>query len=91
VYKRQQLRDGPPRTRIGLRVDGRSIARDGATVTGGVITSGTYSPTLDAPIAQALVAREHAAPGTVLSVDLRGKPTPATVTALPLVPHRYAK
>ena len=31
----------------------------------------------------------HAAPGTKVQLVVRGKPLPATVTAMPFVPHRY--
>ena len=91
----RELADGPARRRVGLRVNGRRPVREGQAVlspTGealGVVTSGAYGASVDAPIAMALLAREHAAPGTELAVDVRGNPQPVTVTALPFVPQRY--
>jgi len=41
------------------------------------------------PIAMAYVAREHAATGTALEVEVRGNRLAATVTPTPFVPHRY--
>ena len=37
----------------------------------------------------AYVDRAHAASGTALEVDVRGKRLLATVTPMPFVPHRY--
>ena len=88
------LANGPPRKWIGLTLEGRQAAREGAQVfTGdehvGVLTSGGFSPSLERPIAAAYVTAAHAAPGTRLEIDVRGKRLPAVVTALPFVPHRY--
>jgi aminomethyltransferase len=89
------LAGGPTRRLVGLLLEGRAPAREGATIEapgGGVIgavTSGGFGPTLGAPVAMGYVAAAHAAPGTAVRLRVRGKPLPATVTALPFVPHRY--
>ena len=57
----------------------------------GVITSGGFGPTLNAPIAMGYVRRDHSDDGTKLSLMVRGKPLPATVVPLPFVPHTYAR
>lgn len=76
------------RTRIGLELTGRRAAREGATIlrdqqTVGKVTSGTFSPTLEKPIAMGYVQPELAAPGTELEVDIRGRRHPARVVELP--------
>ncbi|MEO8811711.1 MAG: glycine cleavage system aminomethyltransferase GcvT [Caulobacteraceae bacterium] len=93
----RELADGPARVRVGLRVlegaparEGAAIADDAGTVVG-VVTSGGFSPSLRAPIAMGFVAPSSAAPGTALSVIVRGKPQAAVVVALPFVPHRYRR
>lgn len=90
------LADGTPAVRVGLTLSGRQAAREGAEVFAGdqhvgTVTSGGFAPTLGQPIAMADVAAAHAAPGTQLSIDVRGKRLPATVTSMPFVPHRYAR
>jgi aminomethyltransferase len=80
--------------RVGLELVGKRIAREGATlsVAGqavGHVTSGTFAPTLQKAIAMAYVAPAHAAVGTALTVDVRGKPEPARVVPLPF--YRRAK
>ncbi|QGG96211.1 glycine cleavage system aminomethyltransferase GcvT [Actinomarinicola tropica] len=91
---RQQLADGPPRRRIGLRAVGRQPIRDGATlhVDGaevGVVTSGGFGPTVDGPVAMGYVAADVTADELVALV--RGKELAARVVDLPFVPARYRR
>ena len=90
----RELADGAQRKWVGLTLDGRQAAREGAEVLAGdqkvgVLTSGGFSPSLEAPIAAAYVATAQSAPGTALEIEVRGKRLAATVTPLPFVPHRY--
>jgi len=97
VAIRDQLDNGAPRLRVGIRPDGRAPARAGTTIAAtdgteaGVITSGGFGPSLNAPIAMGYVRRDLAADGTKLSLLVRGKELPATVAALPFVPHHYVR
>jgi aminomethyltransferase len=94
---RDQLDNGAPRLRVGLRPEGRAPARAGAEIVGpgataaGLVTSGGFSPTLNAPIAMGYVRRDLAADGTALDLMVRGKPLAARVVPMPFVPHRYAR
>ncbi len=90
----REINEGTARKWVGLRLEGRLPAREGAEVFSGadrigIVTSGGFSPTLEAPIAMAYVASEHAAPGSALEVEVRGKRLAATVVPTPFVPHRY--
>lgn len=80
--------------RIGLELAGRRAAREHYAVVAsgrpvGEVTSGTFSPTLQKPIAMAYVPPEFAEPGTELSVDIRGSAEAARVVPLPFYkrPH----
>ena len=85
-----KLKDAP-RTmqRIGLQFGGRRAAREGAGIVDsdgrsvGRVTSGTFSPTLQLPIAMAYVAPELATVGTSIEVDIRGTSTEAQIVPLP--------
>ena len=57
----------------------------------GVVTSGTFSPMLKAPIAMGYVAPHLAAEGTEVCIDVRGKLLPAKVSKMPFFPTRYFK
>lgn len=89
-----ELAGGAARKRVGLTLEGRQAAREGAPVYAknqhvGVLTSGGFSPSLNHPIAMAYVTAAHSAPGSALEIEVRGKRLPARVVAMPFVPHRY--
>ncbi|MBX9607721.1 MAG: glycine cleavage system aminomethyltransferase GcvT [Gammaproteobacteria bacterium] len=90
-----ELVDGPLRRRVGLRVQGRVPVRAGAELCDadgqacGVVTSGGFGPSLDAPIAMGYVRTALATPGTRLTVAIRNTEHVVEVQALPFVPHRY--
>ena len=84
----RQREEGTERRLVGLKLAGRSAPRaeypilhQGETV--GVVTSGSYSPTLDTSIAMGYVLVRHATPGQWLDVDIRGRITPIEVVDLP--------
>jgi aminomethyltransferase len=54
----------------------------------GEVTSGTFSPTLQKPIAMAYVSPAAAKIGNVLAVDIRGIALPAQVVPLPFYDRR---
>ncbi|WP_419841227.1 glycine cleavage system aminomethyltransferase GcvT [Candidatus Poriferisodalis sp.] len=90
-----QLARGPSRRRVGIVADGRRPIRDGAVLADaqgsevGIVTSGSYGPTVDAPIAMGYVAVEHGTVGTELFARGRKGPEPCRVVPLPFVEHRY--
>ena len=84
----QAAESGPTKRLVGLKLQGRAIARHGYPVlhngeTVGVVTSGTWSPTLEEPIALAYVPTNLAKVGSELSVEIRGKAQPAVVVKRP--------
>lgn len=93
----RQLAEGPARRRVGIRIDGKAVARAGTTITDrwgksvGTVTSGGFGPSVEGPIAMGYVDADHAAANTVVNVVVRNKPISARVVKLPFVPHRYAK
>ena len=91
-----RILDRPPtRRRIGLRPEGRVVARadtavldaDGTEV--GRVTSGGFSPTLNGPVAMAYLPVALAKPDTPVGLDVRGKIRPGRVAGLPFVAHNY--
>jgi aminomethyltransferase len=80
--------DHPQELLVALEFDSRRAARAHdkvffQTLETGTVTSGSVSPSLGKAVALAFVKAEHAAVGTVLDVEIRGKMFPATVTELP--------
>jgi len=90
-----ELADGPIRKRVGLSVEGRQPVREGAFVVDedgdevGKVTSGGFSPMLEAPIAMGYVPAASAEPGAGVRLVQRGKIFEAKVVQMPFVPHRY--
>lgn len=83
-----QQQNGLTRRLVGLRMEGRNIARHDYPVLHndqpvGIITSGTLSPTLGYPIALAYVPIELANVGQSLAVEIRGRSQPAQVVKRP--------
>jgi aminomethyltransferase len=82
------------RRRVGLELHAKRIAREGATIAAegkpiGLVTSGTFSPTFNKPIAMAYVEPKYEVVGTSVQVEIRGTAEPAVVVSLPF--YRRAK
>lgn len=85
---RKQKAGGVPRTLAALRFEGRQPARaDTPVFVGdkrvGIVTSGTFGPTVGIAIALALIDTPHAAVGTKLQAEVRGNRIDATVADKP--------
>jgi aminomethyltransferase len=85
--------EGPRRRLVGLRVAAGGVPRPGLPILDhgpqvGIVTSGTFSPTLKDNIAMGYVPVECSAIGTHLQVELRGNVLAGEVVKLPFVPHR---
>ena len=88
------LKKGADKKRVGFTVDGRMPVREGAAIFAGdtqvgVMTSGGFAPTVNAPIAMGYVAMQHSVLNTVLEAEVRGKRVSVTVASMPFVPHNY--
>jgi len=83
----RQKADGVPRRLVGFEMSDRGIARHGypaqTAAGGGVVTSGTHSPTLGHPIGLALLPSQAAAVGEEFSVDIRGRQARARIVETP--------
>ena len=94
-----ELETGPKRLRVGLKPQGRAPVRAGAAIFAaetdaapiGRVTSGGFSPSLDAPISIGYLTAAVAKPGACIFLELRGQKAPAEVVALPFVSHHYRR
>ena len=83
-----QKQAGVARKLVGFEMTDRGIARHGYRVVQGdkpvgVVTSGTQTPYLKKAIGMAYVPVELAAPGTEITIDVRGRPSAARVVPMP--------
>lgn len=93
LFEEQTL--GVKRRRIGLDISGRAPVREGSELLNergepcGIVTSGGFGPTVEQPVAMALVDAKYAAPGTQLLAQVRKRQLPVSSRTLPFTPHRY--
>lgn len=83
-----KAQEAPQYARIGLQLTGRRPAREHYPIQLdnqpiGEVTSGTFSPTLQVPIAMARVASPAPPLGSVVGIDARGSQIEANVVKLP--------
>jgi aminomethyltransferase len=80
------------RVRVGLELAGKRVPREHYSILHGTaalsehvgeVTSGTFSPTFDKPIAMGYIRPDLAKAGIELFVDIRGQAEPARVVKLP--------
>jgi aminomethyltransferase len=93
----KEIASGTKRKRVGIKPEGRAPAREGTVVTDaggrqiGIITSGGFGPTANAPVAIGYVETTFATAGTAVQLIVRDKPMPARIASLPFVPHNYKR
>jgi aminomethyltransferase len=77
--------EGPTRKLVPFVMEEKAVPRQGMPIEGGgKVTSGTHSPMLDRGIGMGYVPSAQAAPGTELTIDVRGKPRRASVVKKPI-------
>jgi aminomethyltransferase len=94
-----ELAAGTPRRRVGLRAEGRAPVREGvalfadgaATQPVGIVTSGGFGPSVNAPVAMGYVPSAAAADGTRLFAEVRGQRLPVRVAAMPFITPTYQR
>ena len=82
----RQKKAGVPKQLVGFHAVDKSVPRHGMEIRAGgrkigIVTSGTWSPSLDKPIGMGYVPPAHAK-GTI-EIDVRGKPKQATIVPMP--------
>ena len=92
-----QIKDGTKQIRVGVKPEGRLIARektkiyDEANKLIGEITSGTFGPSVNGPVAIGYVQKEHSKKDTKVFLEVRGKKHPAKISGLPFYKKSYVK
>jgi len=91
-----QLKDAPARLRVGLRPEGKAPVREGVEIFAegrkiGVVTSGTFGPSVDAPVAMGYVEAGFSKPGTKVEAMVRGTARACEIVPLPFMKPNYKR
>ncbi|MDE1158477.1 MAG: glycine cleavage system aminomethyltransferase GcvT [Neorhizobium sp.] len=94
-----ELSNGTTRRRVGLKPEGKAPVRSHAKLYAdaqgvteiGEVTSGTFGPTVEGPVAMGYLPVAQATPGTQVFAEVRGKYLPMTVAALPFITPTYKR
>jgi glycine cleavage system T protein (aminomethyltransferase) len=86
---RRIKRDGPATKLVPFVMEDKAIPRAGMAIEGGgEVTSGTFSPMLDAGVGMAYVPAERSDRGAELTVDVRGRSRRARIVEKPIYPPK---
>jgi len=93
----KQLTDGVSKVRVGIKPEGRVIAREKTKIFNqsdlhiGEITSGTFGPSVNGPVAMGYIENEFSKKDTKVFLEIRGKKHAANVCGLPFYKKSYVK
>ena len=93
----KQLNDGVKQVRVGIKPEGKIIAREKTKIFNqsdlyiGEITSGTFGPSVNGPVAMGYVENEFSKKDTKVFLEVRGKKHPANICGLPFYKKSYVK
>ncbi len=94
-----ELENGASRRRVGLKPEGKAPVRSHVKLFAdaegkaeiGEVASGTFGPTVEAPVAMAMLPTAYIVAGTRIFAEVRGKYLPLTVADLPFVTPTYKR
>ena len=92
-----QINDGAKKIRVGIKPEGRLIAREKTKIYDeneqmiGEVTSGTFGPSVNGPIAMGFIDKNFSKKETKIFLEVRGKKYPANVCGLPFYKKSYVK
>ena len=89
--------NGCSKIRVGILPEGRIIAREGTKIFSmedkeiGKITSGTFGPSVNAPVAMGYINLDYSGIGNKIKIEVRGKKYNAKISDLPFYKKNYVK
>ena len=94
IFKQIETKDFDSK-RVGLRGSSRAPVREGTELvnkegeTIGKVTSGTFGPTVDGPVAMGYLQKAYSTLGTEVFALVRGRQLSMTVSKMPFIQQRY--
>lgn len=87
-----EIENGAARKRVGIKVTGKGVARENTDILNGegekigVLTSGTFSPSLKNCVGQGYIESSYTGIGTQVVLEVRGRKIEAEVAKMPFMP-----
>ena len=94
---KELIEKGSEKKRVGILPEGRIIARENTKIFSengdeiGFITSGTFGPSVNAPVAMGYINNKFTDPGTKILLEIRDKKHGGKVSELPFFKKSYVK
>ena len=94
---KSQIEKGVTKIRVGIKPEGKIIAREKTKIFSqddkniGEITSGTFGPSVKAPVAMGYIENSFSKIDTKVFLEVRGKKYPASISSLPFYKKNYVK
>ena len=94
---KSQIEKGVSKVRVGIKPEGKIIALEKTSIFSeddkniGEITSGTFGPSVQAPVAMGYVENSFSKIDTKVFLEVRGKKYPAIISNLPFYKKSYVK
>tara|TARA_B100001063_G_scaffold212029_1_gene210730 strand:- start:260 stop:676 length:417 start_codon:yes stop_codon:yes gene_type:complete len=94
---KKQIESGVNKLRVGIRPETKVIARANTKIFSeenkeiGKITSGTFGPSVDHPIAMGYIDNNYSSLNTKIFLEIRGKKVSAMICKLPFYKKNYVK
>ena len=94
---KKQYNEGVKRLRVGIKPDTKVIARESTKIFDeknneiGKITSGTFGPSVNGPIAMGYIHNEFSKKDTKIFLEVRGKKVSASICDMPFYRKNYVK
>ena len=91
------LTNGSEKIRVGIKPDGKVIARENTKIFSsddkeiGFVTSGTFGPSVNAPVAMGYIKSQFSEIGTLIKLQIRGKIYGGKISELPFYKKSYVK
>ena len=91
------LTTGSEKIRVGIKPDGKIIARENTKIFSsddkeiGLVTSGTFGPSVNAPVAMGYIKSQFSEIGTSIKLEVRGKMYGGKISELPFYKKSYVK
>ena len=94
---KKNIEEGTSKIRVGIKPEGKIIARGGVKIFSdeknqiGFITSGTFGPSLNSPVAMGYIESNYSKEGSKVKIKVRDKFYDAKISKLPFYKKSYVK